>query len=183
MIRAMDQFFGEMLAVVDLSNTYIFFLSDNGTPNPLEMQPCPPGIDSCAKHTVYEPGIRVPAFVFGPGIIPGRTDAVLSCVDVMATIADILEVKNPGKDSISFAPLFDNSRAAVRRFTFSEIFENDTSERAVIGQRYKLRTKNDTYEWFYDLTVGEIPTTLDPEIEKALRDVLANPLDVTLQEF
>ena len=187
MITAMDGIVGELLEIVDTSDTYVFFFSDNGTPNQVEIQPCPGGVEDCAKHYVYEAGIRVPCIVAGPDVAHGTSSSSLaSCVDVMATIADILDMNSPGEDSLSFYDTLKDPLERSRKYLFSEIIEGDRDDKAVVGERYKLILRDGTREHLFDLATGEIEIALDdPDAQVALaqmRAILLDPLDRSLQE-
>jgi arylsulfatase A-like enzyme len=200
MLMACDTLVGRVLAEVDLSRTYVFFLSDNGTQRDLSITPCGPDVTfaGCTKTTTWQGGIHVPFVVAGPGIPPGSyTDALVSSTDVMATLAELFGLASPGEDSISFAPVLFDPAARTRRIAFSEIFGwfyDETAhlyyrhELAAVGERYKLRVL-DTEEFLYDLVddPGELARLdvdapeLAPVVEE-LRAVIADPLDRTLQE-
>ena len=203
MIASLDWMVGEMLARVDLANTYVFFLPDNGSPRGVSIDDCPPRPwepfepFDCAKHTVFEPGIRLPLFVAGPDVLPGtRTQALVSIVDLMATIDELVGVEPHGDDSISFRPTLLDPSASPRRVAYSEIFgeyelfiggEAHKQEAAAIGERYKLRRINGV-ESFYDLALDpEEAVRLqldDPALAPVLADlraVLDDPLERALQ--
>lgn len=203
MLVSMDLLLGRMLESVDLDDTYVFFLSDNGTPRGVSIEDCPPRPQElfnpydCAKHTVFEPGVRVPLFVSGPDVPPGtESQALVSCVDLMATICELQGMPSPGEDSLSFAPTLCDPSLSARRHVFTEIFGefdqfNGTpgrkEESAAIGARYKLRRINGV-EKLYDLALD--PREADPlpladpalaDELAALRAVLDDPLDRSLQ--
>jgi arylsulfatase A-like enzyme len=83
-----------------LQDTYIFFTSDNGFH--MGQHRLPSG-----KYTPYEEDIRVPLFVAGPGIQPGRTAGELaSNIDLAPTFADLAGVEIPEQvDGRSLVPL------------------------------------------------------------------------------
>lgn len=199
MIASMDWMLGEMLATVDLENTYVFFLPDNGSPRGVSIEDCPPRPwepfqpFDCAKHTVFEPGIRLPLLVAGPDVVPGsETNALVSIVDLMATIDELVGVPQRGDDSISFYPTLLDPARSPRRVAFSEIFgvydlfiggEAYKEESAAIADRYKLRRINGV-ETLYDLELDpreEVRLQLDDPAHAAiladLRAVLDDPLD------
>jgi arylsulfatase B len=203
MIASLDLLIGRMLALVDLRETYVIFLTDNGTPRGVSLEDCPPRPDElfnpfdCAKHTVFEPGVRMPMFVAGPGVVPGsETQAVVSCVDIMATVCELAGVPVHGEDSVSFARTLREPSFSARRYAFTEIFgEFDQfngipgykQESAAIGARYKLRRINGA-EMLYDLHAD--PREADPlplrdpafaEVLADLRAVLDDPLERALQ--
>lgn len=201
MLVAFDELVGRVLAHVDLATTYVFLLADNGTQPSIAATPCSPfaTFEGCTKTTVWQGGIHVPFFVAGPGIAAGgSTDALVSSVDLMATVAELLGVGSPGEDSISFAPvLFDPARR-TRKVAFSETFgyfqdqfgqPYYRAESAAIGARYKLRRLNGD-ELLFDLASDPREfSPLDPSapglqvIAAELRAVLDDPLDRLLQEF
>jgi arylsulfatase A-like enzyme len=203
MIASLDFMVGRMLEVVDLSDTYVFFLTDNGSPRGVSIDDCPPRPGEpfnpfdCAKHTVFEPGIRVPLIVAGPEVVPGtESQALVSCVDLMATVCELLDVPSPGEDSVSFASTLRDPTLSARRYVFSEIFgEFDLfiggpamkNELAAIGERFKLRRINGV-EKLYDLLLDPreaFPVPLsEPSVAQELaelRAVLEDPLDRALQ--
>jgi len=203
MIASLDWMIGEMLASVELENTYVFFLPDNGSPRGVSIEDCPPRPwepfqpFECAKHTVFEPGIRLPLLVSGPDVVPdSETNAVVSIVDLMATIDELVGVPPQGDDSISFRPTLLDPTQSPRRVAFSEIFgvydlfiggEAHKEESAAIGDRYKLRRINGV-ETLYDLELDpregvRLPLS-DPAYAAILADlraVLDDPLDRTRQ--
>jgi N-acetylglucosamine-6-sulfatase len=83
-----------------LDNTYIFLGSDNGFH--LGQHRLPPG-----KETAYDEDIRVPLFVRGPGVAPGRTvDQFAMNVDLAPTFASLAGAKTPPfVDGRSLVPL------------------------------------------------------------------------------
>jgi len=200
MVVAFDTLVGRVLEQVDLTRTFVFFLTDNGTQTALSITPCSPDATfaGCTKTTVWQGGINMPFVVAGPGIPAGATtDAVVSSTDVMATIAELFDLQSPGEDSISFAPVLFDADARTRRIAFSETFgyfpdpdgvEYYRHEQAAIGERYKLRVL-DGEEFLYDLAndPGEFKR-LDVDAPKLadvvqeLRAVIADPLDRSLQE-
>lgn len=203
MIVSLDLMIGRMLAEVDLTNTYVFFLSDNGSPLGVSIDDCPPRPSEpftpfeCGKHTVFEPGVRVPMIVAGPDVVPGsESQALVSCVDLMATVCELVGVPSLGEDSVSFRPSLLDPTFSARRMLFTEIFGEFPLfiggnamkfESAAIGQRYKLRRINGV-ETLYDLALDPreaAPISVnDPAFASQvaeLRAVLDDPLERSLQ--
>jgi len=100
-------------------NTLVIFTTDNGTSPKAKFDQ----LESKGGHLrvnwrgwkadAYEGGHRVPFVVRWPGHVePGtRTDQVISQVDLMATVADVVDREVPpdeGEDSVSLLPLFKN---------------------------------------------------------------------------
>ena len=73
---------------VNLANTHVIFLGDNGTVNEVIQPPFP---NTRGKNTLYEGGIHVPLVIAGPAVAaPNRTNATpANMVDVFATILEI----------------------------------------------------------------------------------------------
>jgi arylsulfatase A-like enzyme len=94
MVEALDTELGRLLIALGpatLENTWVFFLGDNGTPFAATAPPFDP---FHAKGTVYEGGVHVPliAFRLGMNAAGAWSDALVSIVDLYATIADIAGV-------------------------------------------------------------------------------------------
>lgn len=105
MVEAMDTEIGRLLDSVDLSETTVIFLGDNGTPEPAVLEPWP---YDRAKTTLYEGGIRVPMIVAGAAVrAPGTaTHALVATTDVFATVGELVGVDArplaPDSDARSF---------------------------------------------------------------------------------
>jgi N-acetylglucosamine-6-sulfatase len=86
-LRAVDEGVGKIVtqlsASLDLGNTYIFFISDNGFFQGEHR------FDS-AKFLPYEPSNHMPLLIRGPGILPGsRTGELAANVDLAPTILEL----------------------------------------------------------------------------------------------
>ena len=95
-VEMVDAALGRVLADVDLSSTYVFLLSDNGTAiraiDPSGQDP------AMVKHSTFEGGINIPMFVAGPGIPAGaKTQALVSSVDLMGTLSELILGVEAGK--------------------------------------------------------------------------------------
>lgn len=81
------------------------------------------------KRDIYEGGHRVPFIVRWPGVAkPGEvSDALVSQIDIMATLAEALDVKlpdmNAAEDSFSFLPVLRGEREQVRDHLVHNTFE------------------------------------------------------------
>ena len=105
---AVDDMVGLLLDVVDLSETYFFFASDNGYH--LGHHRLPPG-----KREIFDHDVRVPLVVAGPGIVPGVRTELVGNYDLAPTWADLV-----GIQPLPTAPIVDGrSFAAVLRRTGS----------------------------------------------------------------
>lgn len=156
-VEAMDMEIGRLLAAVNLAETDVIFIGDNGTPGSVIR---PPYDNTHAKDSLYEGGVRVPLLIRGPSVNQaGRTtDALVHCVDVFSTILDMLDVAAPAStlDSRSMVPLLAHQSTSTRSRLYSEKF--DQSDAAVGGRiirddRYKLIRPNVGSDEFYDLLV------------------------------
>jgi len=107
-------------------NTMIIFSSDNGPEKSWVQRIEEFGHDSShiyrgGKRDIYEGGHRVPFFIRWPGGIkqPGRSwHGIVGQVDLLATIADVLDVPlpaNAAEDSQSFRSVLTDPHAEYRR--------------------------------------------------------------------
>jgi arylsulfatase A-like enzyme len=104
---AVDDALGELIRSLresgELSNTYIFFTSDNG----FHLGEHRLG---AGKWTAYEEDIHVPLVVRGPGVPKGRTlEHMVLNNDLAPTFADLAGVKTPPfVDGRSLVPLLED---------------------------------------------------------------------------
>jgi len=122
MIEALDAEVGRLMMAVDLSDTYVIFLSDNG-PEAVTVEP--PLDPSHAKGTLFETGIHVPLIAAGPGVDQGaECHALVNTTDLFATCSSIAGAPPPvGLDSISIRPYFAHpERPSQRTFVYCETF-------------------------------------------------------------
>ena len=167
MVQAMDTEIGRLLNQLDLSNTHVIFVGDNGTPQSATRPPFDP---AKAKGTVYEGGTHVPLIIRSPaGIAQGRrVNALVNTTDLFATVAELAGVDTatlnlPRLDSKSLVPYLQNpARRGLRRFVYTERFSPNGAQmppewsRAVRDRRYKLVAQRDATgvitQEFYDLS-------------------------------
>ena len=160
MIEAMDTEIGRLLAAVNLTNTHIIFLGDNGSSSGTLQPPYPGGH---GKSTLYQGGIKVPMLIAGPAVAsPGRTNTTLvHAVDLFATILELAGTSvsatvptNVTIDSRSIMPALQNQTDPGRR-VYAELFGdnlmNNQDGRALRDSRYKLIRFDDGHDEFYDL--------------------------------
>lgn len=106
----MDASVGKLVAGLDLSNTFVFFVSDNGAHE--EGGHNHTFFNSTGglrgfKRSLYEGGVRSPSMVAGPGIAPGTRSAVpWAFWDILPTFAELAgaigKIGGP-IDGVSFA--------------------------------------------------------------------------------
>ena len=88
MCQALDTEVGRVLATVNLTNTHVIFIGDNGTAGNVIARPYSP---TKAKASMYEGGVRVPLIVAGAGVVSPnrRVTALVSAVDLFPTILQL----------------------------------------------------------------------------------------------
>jgi N-acetylglucosamine-6-sulfatase len=110
-VQAVDRMVGRLQrrlrALGVARNTYIVFSSDNGFH--LGQHRLTPG-----KLTVFDPDVRVPLIVAGPGVPAGRTvDAMVENTDLCPTFAELAGAPAPpNADGHSLVPLLRGDAAA-----------------------------------------------------------------------
>lgn len=158
-IQSLDTELGRLLKEVDLENTVVIFVGDNGTPPPVKDTNS--GLRD-SKGSVYEGGVRVPLIVAGKGVTRrGREEALVVTTDLYATILDLAGVPvSHVNNSYSFAPVLDDAAASNgRTHSFSEVSSGPNNRRwAIKDSRYKLINNNRVWE-LYDLVADPLETT------------------------
>jgi arylsulfatase A-like enzyme len=162
-VEAMDTEIGRLLAAVNLTETDVIFIGDNGTPSSVIR---PPYDSTHAKDSLYEGGVRVPLIIRGPSVNQaGRsTDTLVHCVDIFRTVLDMLDVAIPAStlDSRSMVPILGNQSNATRSRLYSEKFDQSDAVvggRIIRDDRYKLLRSNAGNDEFYDLQIDPAETT------------------------
>ncbi len=115
MVEAMDAEIGRLLAAMP-PDVLVIFCADNGTPR----ETVAPGVDpNHAKQRLFEPGIRVPLIMSGPGVVPGVSTGLVHLVDVGVTaLARFGLTAPPGSDGMA---LLNLPAATFRSHLFSTI--------------------------------------------------------------
>ncbi|WP_315852911.1 sulfatase family protein [Roseimaritima sediminicola] len=166
-------------------NTIVIFTSDNGPERSWEGRIKRYGHDSRGglregKRSVYEGGHRVPLLVRWPaGIVdPGRrSDRVVGQVDVLATLADLLDVSLPadaGEDSQSFAAVLTEPAAVEPRLPLVTHGNGRRDYRyAIIDGDWKLvmrdaRHEDELYNWSKDRQEQNNLAAAHPEVVQRL---------------
>lgn len=163
MTEALDTELGRLLRAH--GDAVVFVLGDNGTT----------GLVGGEKGLVSEWGINVPLIVRGPGVRRGAvTPALVSVVDLFATIAELRGVEASTEDSISFAPVL-RGEPGTRAWNYACLFWEATPGRrihAIRDAEYKLVVAYDRTEELFRMP-GEEPVPLEgapPEVlERARR--------------
>lgn len=200
-VAHLDWGVGEIMAALEKSgqrdNTVVLFLSDNGAipnqPNqswlvskdPREQFVSGPGGGSNdplrgQKTTVYEGGIRVPAFVRWPGHLkPGQFDGPLHAADWMPTFCALAGYKPKTDlkwDGRNVWPLLTGAEKVAPRELYW-VSPNFTQYAARTGDWKLVVTKKDDRAELFDLKTDPNEKTdlaaKQPERVKAMRDLIA----------
>lgn len=170
MIEALDTEMGRLLARVNLTNTLVVFLADNGTPT--ETIQAPFTTNQC-KGTLFEGGIRLPLFMAGAGLVATNrwVDAVVHAVDLPATLlemagVDLAATFPPDRvfDGRSFAALLRNqpwspAENVILSENFGSIIPEPLRGVAARGQRYKVIQLDNGGQGFFDLQADPLERT------------------------
>lgn len=177
--ESMDTAIGWVMTNVNLSNTIVILMGDNGTlgyttNDTGSILPIiqPPYNTNHAKGTLYEGGIRIPLIIAGAGVTnwPRECTNFVHTVDLYATILELAGVKlaqalpaNMPIDSRSLVPLLQNPNAApTRDWVLSENFSTTISTnragRCLRNQQYKVIEFQNGRSEFYDLLADPYET-------------------------
>jgi arylsulfatase A-like enzyme len=168
MMEAGDTAIGNILSWVNLTNTYVIFLGDNGTANTTIQ---PPFTNTRAKDTLYEGGTHVPLVIAGPVFLPNRTNATpVSMVDVFATILEMAGIDvssiptNSPVDGQSLFSVLQATNLTLSRYAYSELFGTNAltianGGRALRSARYTLLDFTSKADEFYDFSVDPYEKT------------------------
>lgn len=174
MITRLDREVGELVDLLDelglRENTIVVFTSDNGATHSPVGGTDVDFFDSCGglrgrKGSMYEGGIRVPAIVSWPGVVPaGSTSArIVGAEDWLPTLTELCGIANPiDGDGISFAATLRGQEQPARPFLYRE-FAGYGGWQAVWVDDLKLVRKNMQKAKFvtelYDLAKDEAEAT------------------------
>ncbi len=104
MLEALDYEIGRLLDEVDLNETNVILVGDNGTPNNMLQSPFSNGR---GKGTLYEGGIRVPMVAAGPDVrARGVNDSLVHVADLYSTILSLAGIDSD--DVLSEGTLLDS---------------------------------------------------------------------------
>ncbi|MEP7254537.1 MAG: sulfatase-like hydrolase/transferase [Ferruginibacter sp.] len=153
MIKSMDDAVGRIMQVIDdeklTNNTLIIFTSDNGGEKFADM-----GMYSGGKDELLEGGIREPAFIRWPGVIPANivTQQVAITMDWTATILAVAGAK-PDRafplDGIDLLPVCMGQQKTVDRTLYWRLFQ-DTKQKAMRQGNWKY-LQDEKGEFLFDL--------------------------------
>lgn len=169
MMEAEDTCIGRILSWVNLTNTHVIFLGDNGTANGTIQ---PPFTNSRAKGTLYEGGTHVPLVIAGAAVVsPNRTNATpANMVDVYSTILEMAGVSlatiptNNPIDGQSLLAVLQTNNLNLPRYAYTEFFGTNpptaaNAGRALSDHRWKLIDFTAKADEFYDLATDPLEKT------------------------
>lgn len=197
MISYLDENIGKLIQhlkdIDEYENTIIIFSSDNGpTFNGGTLSPwfnsggLFDSVYGKGKGFLTEGGIRVPMIVSWPEKIKeGRvTDHVSSFYDVLPTVSDLLEVKTPPTDGISFLPTLLNEEKNQKKhdFLYWEFYEYGGQVAVRYGSwKYIIKNAFDETKTSYHLynletDIKEEKNLYDnyPNIVKKIEEIIKN---------
>ena len=151
MMQALDTEIGRLLQNVDLKNTLVIYIGDNGTPAMVKDEGA--GVRG-SKTSTWEGGAKVPMMVAGAGVTrKGREAALVNGVDLYATIAAVAGIPiTRANDGYSIAPLFTDARASTGRdYAFTEFCTGGVARFAIRDKKYKLIFDNAVGWGLFDL--------------------------------
>jgi arylsulfatase A-like enzyme len=140
MMKSLDDAVGKIMQAIDdenlAGNTLVIFTSDNGGEKFSDM-----GIYAGKKEQLWEGGIREPAFVRWPGVIPANTvtQQVIITMDWTATILAAAQSKpDPAfpLDGINLLPVCTGKKKIIDR-TFYWRLSQSTKQKAIRQDNWK----------------------------------------------
>ena len=149
MMKSLDDGIGEIMKTLDdadlSKNTIVIFTNDNGGERYSDN-----GGLAKAKFTLWEGGIRVPAFVRWPGKIAAGslTQQVIISMDWTATILAIAGAKARPKfplDGIDLMPILMKKKKNVDRTLYWRVFQRNRQEAIRDGNWKYLKDENGEY--------------------------------------
>ncbi len=153
MAESADKGIQQILEAVDLDETVVFVLSDNGG----EYEFTAYSGDEPTKGSLREGGVNVPLIVAGAGVRKGEvSEALVSVADLYATIAELARVPVPasnGRDSVSFAGELTGASSFPRSTVVSEEFDRfpDGTLRS-----FKRMARDSRYKVWIDHLTGAV---------------------------
>ncbi len=192
--ESLDWGVGHLLDAVDLTNTLVLFVGDNGTIGGLDLGEGTrrviqePYSTERGKATLYQGGVHVPMFAAGAGVSsPTRVCSnLVSVVDFFATILEVAGVDvaarySPARplDALSFGEALRDPGAPPHRTwvlteNFSSHTESNRAGRSILDDRHKYIAFESNSNAFFDLWSDPLELTnlygqvLDPASSNSL---------------
>lgn len=190
-VEALDVELSNLWAKLDAqrSRTLVLFVSDNGTPKDVSLNP-----DGEGKGTTGEGGCNTTLLAYAPWLAPGVCEDLVSVTDLFATLQAIVGDTNPSPvDSVPIRRLVEAQNGALpwdtRQHAFSEKFAPngypftggtlEKRQRMVRNGVWKLRRDDvRSTERFYDLSTAPVGQD-GPEVTppQSVQDELRAQLD------
>ena len=157
MMKSLDEQVGLIMKTLEetglAANTIVIFTSDNGGEKFSDMGPY-----AKMKMTLWEGGVRVPAFVRWPGKIKANTlsNQQVITMDWTATILAAAGAKANEKyplDGIDLLPVLTANRKVVTRTFYWRTFQR-RNQHAILDHNWKYIV-DETGEYLYDVSVDE----------------------------
>ncbi len=157
MMQSLDEQVGLILKTLDetglVANTIVIFTSDNGGEKFSDMGPF-----AKMKMTVWEGGVRVPAFVRWPGKIKANTvsQQLVITMDWTATIlaaAGATANKNYAADGMNLLPVLTSQQQVTPRTFYWRVFQR-SKQHAILDHHWKYIV-DEKGEYLFDLAVDE----------------------------
>jgi arylsulfatase A-like enzyme len=129
---ALDAHIGRLLRALEefklAENTLVIFSADQGI-----------AVGShglLGKQSLYDVAMKSPLVFAGPGIKPGRSDALVYLLDIYPTVCDLIGISPPAKiDGVSFKSVLEGNARTAR----SELFLSYLNvQRSLRDERWKL---------------------------------------------
>jgi arylsulfatase A-like enzyme len=168
MMKSLDDAVGKIMQAIDnekiAANTLVIFTSDNGGEKYSDM-----GIYSGMKQQLWEGGIREPAFVRWPGVIPANsiTQQVSITMDWTATILAAAHVEHDPAfplDGVDLLPVCTGKNKPAERTFYWRLFQSAKQKAIRDGDWKYLQTEKG--EFLFNLAD-------DPSEKKDLKE--SNP--------
>ena len=157
MMQSLDEQVGRILKTLDetglAANTIVIFTSDNGGEKFSDMGPY-----AKMKMTVWEGGVRVPAFVRWPGKIKANTVSQQQVItmDWTATILAAAGTKANEKyttDGMNLLPVLTSNQQVLPRTFYWRVFQR-SKQHAILDRNWKY-IFDENGEYLFDLSVDE----------------------------
>lgn len=140
----MGRIFDNLKAAGQLDNTLIVYTSDHGLA-------CGGMHGLMGKQNLYEHN-KAPLIFAGPGVPPGKTDALAYLYDLFPTLCDYAGLKIPARvEGQSLLPVIEQKKPGVRDTLFGAYRD---CQRSLRDDRFKLieyRAADDRHTQLYDL--------------------------------
>lgn len=113
--------------------------------------------DHWAKVTVRELDAQVPLLVSAPGYVPGKTNAIVECVDLFPTLSELSGLPAPREiDGRSFVAVMNDSRAPFRSAALTQTCRPWNRKGTIEQMGYSIRSQDHRYTRWIDHENGDV---------------------------